>query len=239
MADRRRARRNPRKEDGRKGHGPHTNAPSTLTKEQAAARSESGCAGSRMRRKQDCRRDLKRGKRAALDIKPRRGGKGKRPFSETMADRVTKETRSRMMARVHGKNTQPEKYIRSMLFSKGYRFRLHNRDLPGSPDVILPRYGTVVFVHGCFWHGHDCARGRRPETNPSFWNAKLDGNQERDKRNISALEATGWRVFVIWTCELEKGLADLLGYLELLKSASNMRSAKRIRPGMPQRIALV
>lgn len=154
-----------------------------------------------------------------------------------MADRVTTETRSRIMARIHGKNTQPEKHVRSILFSKGYRFRLHNRDLPGSPDVILPRYGTVAFVHGCFWHGHDCARGRRPETNASFWNAKLDGNLERDKRNIEALEATGWHVFVIWTCELEKGLADLLSHLEFLRTTSLMPLVKRTRLGKPRRIA--
>ena len=86
-----------------------------------------------------------------------------------------------MMAAVRGKDTKPEKLVRSQLFADGFRFRLHAKDLPGKPDIVLPRYGTAVFVHGCFWHGHDCPRGRRPASNTEFWNRKLDRRQCQSK----------------------------------------------------------
>lgn len=119
-----------------------------------------------------------------------------------MADRVSKEDRSRMMARVKGKNTTPEIFVRSMLHASGYRFRLHKRDLPGSPDIVIPRYRTAVFVHGCFWHGHDCPRGRAPTTNVEFWRKKIISNTMRDAVNTVHLEEKGWSVVVIWTCRL-------------------------------------
>lgn len=106
------------------------------------------------------------------------------------------------MARVKNKNTAPELLVRRILHRLGYRFRLHRRDLPGNPDIVLPRHHTAIFVHGCFWHGHDCPRGKRPATRPDFWNPKLDKNMERDKKNHEMLTQLGWRVVVIWECEL-------------------------------------
>ncbi len=107
------------------------------------------------------------------------------------------------MSRISGKNTKPELIVRKLLHRMGYRFRLHRKDLPGKPDIVLPRYRTVIFVHGCFWHGHPgCKRSKRPSTNIEFWNEKLDKNIRRDKENISALESSGWRVLVIWACEI-------------------------------------
>lgn len=127
-----------------------------------------------------------------------------------MADRVPPADRSRMMAAVRGKDTRPELAVRSALFRAGYRYRLHRRDLPGSPDIVLPRYRTAVFVHGCFWHGHDCRRGRRPASNVAFWNTKLDGNVARDRANYAALKAAGWTVAIIWQCSAARDTERLL-----------------------------
>ena len=119
-----------------------------------------------------------------------------------------------MMAAVKGRNTGPEKLVRSMLFRQGFRYRLHRRDLPGNPDIVLPRYRKIVFVHGCFWHGHGCRKGRqRPQTRPEFWNAKLDGNIARDRSNQAALTAMGWNVFTVWTCQTEADTRCVLAYL--------------------------
>jgi DNA mismatch endonuclease, patch repair protein len=108
------------------------------------------------------------------------------------------------MARVQGYNTRPEVKIRSILHRMGYRFRLHRKDLPGRPDIVLPRYRTVVFVHGCFWHQHPgCPRAARPTTNTEFWNKKLDGNVQRDQRFLLELESLGWRALVIWGCQIK------------------------------------
>ena len=109
-----------------------------------------------------------------------------------------------MMARVKNKNTKPEEQVRSLLHRMGYRFRLHRTDLPGSPDIVLPRHRKIVFVHGCFWHSHDCPRGKRPSTRIDFWNEKLDRNVERDRESRRALEAMGWTVLIVWSCELKK-----------------------------------
>jgi DNA mismatch endonuclease, patch repair protein len=104
---------------------------------------------------------------------------------------------------VKGKDTKPELFVRSLLHTMGYRFRLHRNDLPGKPDITLPRHKKVIFVHGCFWHGHnDCRRSKRPATNEKFWNEKLDKNIERDERNIEALKDLGWDILVVWTCEV-------------------------------------
>jgi DNA mismatch endonuclease (patch repair protein) len=127
-----------------------------------------------------------------------------------MTDRVSRAERSAMMAAVRGKNTEPEKLVRSILFRAGYRFRLHRRDLPGCPDIVLPRYRTVVFVHGCFWHGHDCRRGKLPTTNTGFWRSKIKGNALRDATNAAKLTETGWLVFNVWTCRIESDTALLL-----------------------------
>ena len=115
-----------------------------------------------------------------------------------MTDRVSSEQRSRMMAAVRGTDTMPELYVRRQLFAAGFRFRLHAKALPGKPDIVLPRFRIAVFVHGCFWHGHSCARGRRPATNVQFWQAKIDGNIRRDRKNRADLKAAGWSVVVVW-----------------------------------------
>ena len=107
------------------------------------------------------------------------------------------------MASVKTKNTAPEVKLRSILHRNGFRFRLNRKDLPGKPDIVLPKYKAVIFVHGCFWHGHDCKRGRRPQTNKEFWNEKIDGNIKRDKVNEIKLKELGWRVLVVWQCEIK------------------------------------
>ncbi len=106
------------------------------------------------------------------------------------------------MSRVKNKNTKPEVQVRSMLHRMGYRFRLHSPELPGEPDVVLPKYHKVIFVHGCFWHSHNCPRGKRPSSRTEFWSAKLSANVERDRMNREALIKRGWQVLIVWECEL-------------------------------------
>lgn len=122
-------------------------------------------------------------------------------------DRLTPERRSWLMARVGGKNTSAELRVRSAAHKLGLRFRLHRRDLPGTPDITLPRRRTVLFVHGCFWHRHDgCRKASMPKSRVEFWQAKFDRNVERDDANRRELERLGWRVETIWECEtLSKG----------------------------------
>lgn len=119
---------------------------------------------------------------------------------------------------MRSKDTKPEFVVRRLTHSLGYRFRLHRKDLPGRPDLVFPGRRAAVFVHGCFWHGHDCAKGmKRPATNAEFWNAKLDSNRVRDERHVSQLEAAGWKVLVLWECGLKdlqqvsRQLRDFLG----------------------------
>lgn len=121
-----------------------------------------------------------------------------------MTDVHTPEQRSRNMAAIHGKNTKPEIRVRSALHALGYRFRLHRKDLPGRPDIVLPRLRTVIFVHGCFWHSHTCRWGQvLPKTRAEFWMKKRRDTVERDARSRAALEAAGWRVIVMWECEIQ------------------------------------
>ena len=122
-----------------------------------------------------------------------------------MPDVFSKAKRSWIMSRVKGRDTKPEMVVRSVVHRMGFRFRLHRRDLPGNPDVVLPRYHEVIFVHGCFWHGHrGCPRSKRPTTNEEFWSKKLDGNIKRDRRFRRVLRETGWKVLVVWECETRK-----------------------------------
>ena len=119
-----------------------------------------------------------------------------------MTDVHTPEQRSRNMAAIRGANTKPEVRVRSVLHAMGYRFRLHRKDLPGRPDIVLPKLRTVIFVHGCFWHSHDCRWGSVvPKTRAEFWAEKRAGTVERDERSMAALAAAGWRVLVIWECQ--------------------------------------
>ncbi|MEO9589294.1 MULTISPECIES: very short patch repair endonuclease [Marinobacter] len=120
-----------------------------------------------------------------------------------MTDVHSADTRSRNMSAVKGKNTKPELLLRKMLFGRGFRFRLHREDLPGEPDIVLPKFKAVIFVHGCFWHGHiGCPKARLPATNQNFWKEKITTNQERDQRNTYALSEMGWRVLEVWECAL-------------------------------------
>jgi len=121
-----------------------------------------------------------------------------------MADRISPETRSKTMSRIRGKNTKPELRVRSLVHRLGYRFRLHRKDLPGKPDLVLPRHRKVIFVHGCFWHAHaGCVRATRPTSRVEFWDAKLNGNVARDAATALALTEAGWKVLTIWECELK------------------------------------
>lgn len=124
-----------------------------------------------------------------------------------MTDVVSAQKRSEMMSGIRGKNTRPELQVRKALFAMGYRFRLHRKDLPGRPDIVLPRWRVAILVHGCFWHGHkDCRYAKTPSTRTAFWAAKLESNRQRDQRDLESLRAAGWRTLVIWECFLRSPL---------------------------------
>ena len=120
-----------------------------------------------------------------------------------MADIFSKQKRSEIMSKVRSKNTKPEETVRKYLFSKGFRYRKNVKTLPGSPDIVLPKYKTVIFVNGCFWHGHNCSKGKLPETRKEFWEYKINANIQRDKKNYELLKKQGWKVIVVWECELK------------------------------------
>ncbi|MFT3857387.1 MAG: DNA mismatch endonuclease Vsr [Aquabacterium sp.] len=117
-------------------------------------------------------------------------------------DRLTPERRRRLMQKVKGKDTKPEKLVRSWLHALGYRFRLHRTDLPGTPDIVFPSRKLAIFVHGCFWHGHGCKIGQLPKSRMDYWGPKIEANRARDLRKEAALEAEGWKTAVVWQCEL-------------------------------------
>ncbi|MBL8224389.1 MAG: DNA mismatch endonuclease Vsr [Chromatiales bacterium] len=117
-----------------------------------------------------------------------------------MADIVDRATRSRMMSGIRGRDTKPELQIRRALHRQGFRYRLHAKDLPGRPDIVLPKYNAVVFVHGCFWHGHDCEFFKLPSTHRTFWRQKIVSNRTRDSRHLESLQREGWRVMIVWEC---------------------------------------
>lgn len=119
-----------------------------------------------------------------------------------MTDIVDRAARSRMMSGIRSKNTHIEVKLRKALFAEGFRYRINDARLPGRPDIVLPRHRAVVFVHGCFWHGHDCALFRLPASNSEFWRGKIDTNRARDERVCRDLAAQGWRVAVVWECAL-------------------------------------
>ena len=125
-----------------------------------------------------------------------------------MIDVVDAATRSRMMSGIRGVDTKPEWVIRSGLHRLGVRYRLHDRSMPGRPDLVFPKHGVVLFVHGCFWHGHDCRFFKWPKTRPGFWRKKIAGNQARDQRQIEQIRAAGWRVFVVWECAVRGARGD-------------------------------
>lgn len=128
-----------------------------------------------------------------------------------MTDRISAEHRSWNMSRIRGKNTKPEVMLRSLLHRQGFRFRLHAADLPGKPDIVLPKYRTVIFVHGCFWHRHEgCPNSTTPKTRAEFWRDKFQRTVERDRQKQTQLERTGWRVLTAWECELKTDPVALL-----------------------------
>jgi DNA mismatch endonuclease, patch repair protein len=126
-----------------------------------------------------------------------------------MADVHDKKTRSYNMSRIKGKNTKPEMLVRKFLHANGFRYRLHVKDLPGKPDIVLPKYKTVVFVHGCFWHGHEhCKYFKVPKTRTDWWLNKINGNIANDVKSAKALKKLGWRVITIWECQLKPAMLE-------------------------------
>ncbi|MFN4201852.1 MAG: very short patch repair endonuclease [Tabrizicola sp.] len=147
-----------------------------------------------------------------------------------MTDRLTPEARSANMARIRGKDTGPEIAVRKALHAAGFRFRLHRRDLPGTPDIVLPGLRTVVFVHGCYWHRHEgCRNATLPGTRTDFWQAKFAATIERDARFTAALEVLGWKIVVIWECETQR--ADRLA--EVIRERLPVPAAPRRPRGSP------
>jgi DNA mismatch endonuclease, patch repair protein len=148
-----------------------------------------------------------------------------------MADVLTTAQRQLNMSRIRGRDTKPEMLIRRGLHARGLRYRLHDRKLPGRPDLVFPKYRTAVFIHGCFWHAHGCALSKLPATRQDFWKQKLEGNAARDNKAIEALQANGWRVLVIWECALRGpvrvALHELLDYL-----AGVVAGKRRARTGL-------
>ena len=125
-----------------------------------------------------------------------------------MADNHSKEVRSKNMSHIRSTNSKPEEIVRKYLFSKGFRYRKNVRTLPGCPDIVLPKYKTVIFVNGCFWHKHDCPRFVWPTSNEDYWRPKILRNVERDQKNAEALKNMGWRIITVWECELKKKAAE-------------------------------
>lgn len=125
-----------------------------------------------------------------------------------MADNHSREVRSMNMSHIRSTNTKPEEKVRKYLFSRGLRYRKNVRKLPGCPDIVLPKYKTVIFVNGCFWHKHDCGRFVWPSSNKDYWRKKITRNVERDQGNYSKLKEAGWKVLIIWECELKKNVAE-------------------------------
>ena len=140
-----------------------------------------------------------------------------------MTDHLTKTHRSWNMGRIRSRDTKPEMIVRSLLHRMGFRFRVNRKDLPGKPDIVLPKYRTVIFVHGCFWHRHKgCRLATMPGSNREFWEAKFKANQERDKRNRRELVEAGWRVIIVWECELN---ADPVGVVRKIADELSPRSS--------------
>ncbi len=137
-----------------------------------------------------------------------------------MADKLSAEKRSWNMSRIKGRDTKPEIAVRSLLHGMGYRFRLQRKDLPGKPDIVLPKYKMAIFVHGCFWHAHGCKDSGIPKTNTEFWQKKLADNVQRDARKQQELQDSGWHVLVIWECQLKHPLE----LAKLLQEALNKDS---------------
>ncbi|MBE6991238.1 MAG: DNA mismatch endonuclease Vsr [Ruminococcaceae bacterium] len=125
-----------------------------------------------------------------------------------MADTKTPAERSENMSRIRSTNTKPEEIVMKYLFSHGFRYRKNDKRYPGKPDIVLPKYRTIIFVNGCFWHMHGCSRSRFPRSNQEYWKPKIERNIQRDAENQQKLEADGWKVIVVWECELKKRIVE-------------------------------
>lgn len=135
-----------------------------------------------------------------------------------MTDKFSKEKRAEIMSSISGKDTKPEVLVRKFLFSQGFRYRKNVKTLHGKPDIVLPKYKTVIFIHGCFWHGHKkCKKAKLPVTRKSFWQHKISGNVVRDKKNIKQLKKDGWNVIIVWQCQIK----NLLGMQKRFDSLIN------------------
>lgn len=143
-----------------------------------------------------------------------------------MADVLSAEQRSYCMSRIRGKDTKPEHAIRRGLFALGFRYRLHRRDLPGCPDLTLPKYRAVIFIHGCFWHGHECSLFKWPSTNADFWRRKITANRANDQKALARLKEQDWRVLTVWECAL-RGRARLNLTTLLSRVARWLNSGRR------------
>lgn len=144
-----------------------------------------------------------------------------------MADRISAEKRSWNMSRIKGKDTAPEVTVRSYLFRKGFRFRKNVKDLPGKPDVVLPKYRTVIFINGCFWHRHkNCRYATTPKTRTEFWMKKFTNNVNNDIKNTEKLKADGWDVITVWECELKSRPSDCLLHIEEILTHKNKTGSK-------------
>lgn len=150
-----------------------------------------------------------------------------------MVDIVDTATRSRMMSGIRARDTKPEKLIRSLLHRRGFRFRVNRRDLPGKPDIVFPGRQAVILVHGCFWHGHDCALFRLPGTRTEFWAEKIAGNRNNDARVKQALLDAGWRVGTVWECSLRGRDRDVPGVIDALVEWLNGDALTLELRGMP------
>ena len=131
-----------------------------------------------------------------------------------MSDKITKEHRSWNMSQIKGKDTSIEISVRKALFHDGFRFRKNDKRLPGKPDIVLPKYRTVIFVHGCYWHGHNCKEFHIPKTNSEFWINKFNRNIENDQKHYVQLQDSGWNVIVVWECEIEKEFNETITRIE-------------------------
>jgi DNA mismatch endonuclease (patch repair protein) len=143
-----------------------------------------------------------------------------------MADVVSRDVRSRMMSGIRGKNTKPEMLIRRGLHARGFRYLLHDRRLPGKPDLVFPKHRAVIFVHGCFWHGHDCHLFKWPKTRKGFWRKKIDRNKWLDEQAVSELHKSGWRVGIVWECTV-KGRTRLRDDRTITHCARWLRSGRK------------
>ncbi|QIO36952.1 very short patch repair endonuclease [Bradyrhizobium sp. 1(2017)] len=154
-----------------------------------------------------------------------------------MVEKIAPATRSRMMASIKGKNTAPERAVRRMLHTLGFRFRIHRRDLPGKPDIVLPRHRLAILVHGCFWHRHPgCRFATTPKTNAPFWQAKFQNNIRRDMEALGQLDEAGWRTLVVWECSVKADAQGKSGLPRLLQQAiASQKRHLQIPKAIPRR----